>query len=54
MKNIAGIQDFFCGVETVVHMKKGSAVLDPRAIENVLEEFEIACDGVHRDDTAVL
>ena len=54
MKNLAGVQDVFCGPETVVHMKRGSAALAPEAIEKALAEFEIACEGVERDDSAVL
>lgn len=54
MKDYAGVQDVFCGPLTVVHMKRGSAALAPEAIEDVLEGFEIACDGVERDDSAML
>ena len=44
MKDLAGVQDIFCGPETVVHMKRGSAALAPEAIEKALAEFEIACE----------
>ena len=54
MKNVAGIQDVFCGPETVVHMKRGSAALEPDAIAKVLTEFEIAYDEIERDDSAML
>lgn len=58
MKDQAGIQDVFCGAQTVVHMKSGKTQLAPEviaaAIEETLAEFEIACDGVERDDTAML
>ena len=54
MKDLAGVQDVFCGPETVVHMKSGSAALAPEAIEEALAGFEIACDGVERDDSAML
>ena len=54
MKDLAGVQDVFCGPETIVHMKRGSAMLEPKAIEELLAKFEIACDGVRRDDSAML
>ncbi len=54
MKDMAGVQDVFCGPETVVHMKSGSAAVTPEAIEKALEELKVACDGVERDDSAVL
>lgn len=54
MQDFAGVQDVYCGPETVVHMKRGSAALAPEAIEAALAQFEIACEGVERDDTAVL
>jgi len=54
MKDVAGVQDVFCGPETVVHMKSGSVALSSEAIEEVLAGFEIACDGVERDDSAML
>jgi hypothetical protein len=50
---VVGVQDVFCGPETVVHMKQGSAALAPEAIEEVLAKFKIACDGVKRDDSAM-
>jgi hypothetical protein len=54
MKNLPGVQDVFCGPETVIHMSNGSAPLAPKAIEAALAEFEIACEGIERDDTATL
>lgn len=54
MKDLAGVQDVFCGPETVVHLKRGSAALAPEAIEELLARFEIECDGVERDDSALL
>ena len=35
-------------------MKGGSATPTPEAIEEALAGFEIACDGIERDDSAVL
>jgi len=54
IKDMAGVQDVFCGPETVVHMKRGSAALDAEALEEVFTGFEIAFDGVERDDSAML
>ncbi len=54
MKDLAGVQDVFCGPETVVHMKRGSAILTPKTIEEALAKYKIACDGVRGDDSAML
>jgi hypothetical protein len=54
MKEMTGVQDVFCGPQTVVHLKRGSNALPPRAVEEMLERFEVACDGVQRDDSAML
>ncbi|MFT7670960.1 MAG: hypothetical protein ACI8X5_003675 [Planctomycetota bacterium] len=54
MSEMDGVQDVFCGTETIVHMKSGSAELDIVAIEAAFEEFEIVCEGVERDDSAML
>jgi len=64
MKNLPGIQDVFCGPQTIVHLaaghlsaghlSAGSEPLAPGAIEALLAEFEIACEGIERDDSAVL
>ncbi len=54
MKDLAGVQDVFCGPETVVHLKRGSAPLAPKAIEEALAKHKVACDGVRRDDSAML
>jgi hypothetical protein len=51
---MAGVQDVFCGPETVVHLKHGATALEYDAIEDALEEFEVACESVKRDDSAVL
>ena len=54
MNDLDGVQDVFCGTETVVHLRAGSAPLTPEAIESALEEFEIEVESVVRDDSAVL
>ena len=54
MKDLAGVQDVFCGPETVVHMKRGSATLEPKAVEELLAKHKIAYDGMRRDDSAML
>jgi hypothetical protein len=54
IKDLPGVQDVFCGPLTVVHMKRGSASLSPDALEAVFADYEIACDGIERDDTAML
>jgi hypothetical protein len=54
IENVAGVLDVFCGTETIVHMKSGSAALAPEMLESVFEEFEIASKGIERDDSAVL
>jgi len=54
MENVDGVQDVFCGTETVVHMKRGSAPLATEAIEGVFDEFEIEYESVERDDSAML
>lgn len=54
MKDMPGVQDVFFGRETVVHIKRGSAILTPEVIEEALAKLEIACDGIRRDDSAML
>ncbi|MBL4771368.1 MAG: hypothetical protein JKY61_09545 [Planctomycetes bacterium] len=54
MENLAGVQDVFCGSETVIHMKKGAGVPAPGAIEKVFTSFKIVCNGIERDDSALL
>ena len=49
-----GVQDVFCGPETIVHLKHGATALEFDAIEQALEAFEVACYSVERDDSAVL
>ena len=51
---MAGVQDVFCGPLTVVHMKQGGAACVPESLEEVFEGFEIVCDGIERDDTAIM
>ncbi len=54
MKEMPGVQDVFCGPETVVHMKKGSPALKPEVLKEMLTGMKVACEGIKRDDTAVL
>lgn len=54
LKEVAGVQDVFCGVETIIHMKSGSAAPSADAIEAILVELEVAFEGLERDDSAVL
>ncbi len=53
MKSFASVQDVFFGAETIVHIKRGSAVPEPAEIAEALAVLEIACDGVRRDDSLV-
>ena len=54
IKDMAGVQDVFCGPETIVYMKRGTVALSPEAIEEALEGLEIKVDGVARDDSVLL
>ena len=54
MNNLAGVQDVFCGKETIVHIKRGMAGPDPEAIEQALAGLAVVCNGVRRDDSAIL
>lgn len=54
MKDVDGVQDVFCGTETVVYVKRGGPSVSPEAIEAVLESFDLAVDGVERDDSVIL
>lgn len=54
IKDLAGVQDVFCGPLTVIHMKAGSAAFTPESLEAVFEGYEIVCDGIERDDSAML
>lgn len=54
MKDMAGVQDVFCGPETVVYVKNGSVAVAPDAIREALEGFELQVDSVERDDSALL
>ncbi|MBL4771044.1 MAG: hypothetical protein JKY61_07865 [Planctomycetes bacterium] len=54
MEDVAGVQDVFCGTETVIYMKKGSASLSPQAVEDILSGYKIAFEGVKRDDSVIL
>ncbi len=54
IKNLPGVQDVFCGTETIVHMKSGSAALDAASLKEALSEFDIVCEGVERDDSRLL
>lgn len=54
MKDLVGVQDVFCGPETVVHMKRGSKPLAPEALKEAFAKLKIECDGVRRDDSAML
>ncbi len=51
---MAGVQDVFCGPETIVHLKHGATALEFEALEKALEAFEVECFSVERDDSAVL
>ena len=54
MKDMAGVQDVFCGPETVVHMKKGAAALSTDALQKALADLKVVCEGITRNDSAVL
>ena len=51
---LAMVRTRFFGKETVVHIKRGSAVPEPEAIAAALAKLKIACHGVRRDDSAML
>lgn len=48
------VQDIFFGKETVVHIKPGGPVPLPEVIEAQLAKLKIVCDGIRRDDSAML
>lgn len=48
------VQDIFFGKETVVHIKRGGPVPLPEVLEAQLTKLKIACDGIRRDDSAIL
>ena len=54
MKDMPGVQDVFCGPETVVFMKKGTPALKPEALQEALGKLKVECEGVERDDSAIL
>ena len=54
MNDVAGVQDVFCGTETVIYMKKGSVALSTEAVEKVLTGYKIAFEGIKRDDSVIL
>ena len=54
MKDVAGVQDVFCGKQTIVHMKRGSAPLAIDQLEELFTSFEIEWESIERDDSAML
>ena len=48
------MQDIFCGKETVVHVKRGAEAPSAQAIEAALVALGVLCEGVRRDDSAVM
>jgi hypothetical protein len=54
INEVAGVQDVFCGVETIIHMKSGSAAPSADVLEEIFGELKVAFEGIERDDSAVL
>lgn len=54
MESMPGVQDVFCGPETIVHVKSGAPAVSPEAIAKALTAFEIEVEEVARDDSAML
>lgn len=54
MQELAGVQDVFCGPETIVYARSARDDRMPAEIEAALIALEVACDGVERDDSAML
>lgn len=54
MTEYPAIQDVFCGVETIVHVRRGRAAPSTDEIANALTRLEVECGDVRRDDTATL
>ena len=54
MKDLTGVQDVFCGPQTVIHMKKGQSKLDLAAVKETLTKMKVKVEAIERDDSAVL
>ncbi len=54
LKDFSGVQDVFCGPTTVVHMKKGSAPLEAKALEEALTELKVAVESISQEEQGVL
>tara|TARA_R110002126_G_scaffold23750_5_gene82932 strand:+ start:602 stop:766 length:165 start_codon:yes stop_codon:yes gene_type:complete len=54
MNELPGVQDIFCGPQTIVYLKHGATALEYDAIEDALESYEVPCKSVKRDDSKVL
>lgn len=54
IKNLAGVQDVFCGPETIIHMQPGKTDLAEEALKDAFAEFEIVFEGLERDDSVLL
>jgi hypothetical protein len=54
LKEYPSVLDVFCGTETVIHMKSTNDMLEADALKEALVKLEVVCEGVERDDTAVL
>ena len=54
MNELPGVQDIFCGPQTIVYLKHGATALEYDAIEDALESYEVPCKSVNRDDSKVL
>ncbi len=54
LKDFPGVQDVFCGPETIIHLKSGAEMPDAAALEDALVKLEVATDGIERDDSAML
>ena len=54
MREVAGVQDVFCGVETVIYMKSGSAAPSAESLKEIFGKLDVAFEGMERDDSTIL
>jgi hypothetical protein len=54
LQDFPGVQDVFCGTETVIHIKRGAVAPSTEALTKALEDLKVACEGVVRDDSRML
>lgn len=50
MNDFDGVLDVFCGPETIVFLARESGGPTPEDLRSAIEAFEVAVEGVERDD----